>query len=46
MNAPRIILATSPSFYQKLFLKIGANLTTFRQKQFCTAFLRHGVVHD
>jgi len=41
MSAPRIILASLPSFCQKI-IKIGGNLTKFWQKQFCS-FFRHGV---
>ena len=43
MNLPGIILASLPSFCQKLS-KIGRNLTKFCQKQICTVFLRHDVV--
>ena len=38
MSAHRIILASLPSFCQKI-IKIGGNLTKFWQKQFCTVFL-------
>ena len=34
MSAPRIILASLPSFCQKI-IKIGGNLTKFWPKQFC-----------
>jgi len=41
MNAPRIILASFCHLSVKI-IKIGRNLTTFWQKQFCTVF-KYGV---